>query len=159
MGEGDKQSAESNGERLLQVEVYKTIFETWRFQVNSYWQRSSYFAAFETATIAGVWGILEANRLWTGLAFSVLGLALTLIWFLNNRATHSYVLYWWSALKGVEEKLTLKKCGTDFVTQHEGSGGMVPYRILIQSVPGIFTVAWATLLVWGLEKLYMSLHP
>jgi hypothetical protein len=93
------------------------------------------------------------------LAFSVLGLALTLVWFLNNSATHKYVLHWWSALKALEEKLGLKKYGMDFVSQHEGSGGMVPYRYLVQSVPGIFSVAWATLAVWGLYKLCLRLHP
>jgi hypothetical protein len=34
------------------LEVYKTLFETWRFEVNSHWQRSSYFAAFETVAVA-----------------------------------------------------------------------------------------------------------
>lgn len=34
------------------MEVYKTVFETWRAQVDSYWQRSNYFAAFETAALA-----------------------------------------------------------------------------------------------------------
>jgi hypothetical protein len=157
-GSGTEHLAETEEKQSVNVEVYKTIFETWRFQVDSYWQRSSYFAAFETATIAGVWGVLEANRLWTGLTFSVLGLALTLIWFLNNAATHKYVLHWWNALKTVEEKLSLKNYGTDFVTQHEGSGGMVPYRILIQSVPGIFTLAWAALFAWGLYKLCQRIH-
>jgi hypothetical protein len=34
------------------LDLYKIIFETWRSQVDSSWQRSNYFAAFETAPSA-----------------------------------------------------------------------------------------------------------
>ena len=50
---------ERDGEQLFTV--YQQLFETWRSQVDSYWQRSNYFAAFETAAIAGCWHILTAK--------------------------------------------------------------------------------------------------
>ncbi len=37
------------------MEVYKTISDTWRSQVDSSWQRSTYFAAFEIAALGGCW--------------------------------------------------------------------------------------------------------
>ena len=56
-------------ERPASMEVYKTIFETWRSQVDSYWQRNTYFAAFETAALAGCWYLVEhSHREWAGLS-------------------------------------------------------------------------------------------
>ncbi len=46
----------------IELEVYRTTFETWRFEVDSYWQRNSYFAAFETAAITGCWYLLEKDK-------------------------------------------------------------------------------------------------
>ncbi len=62
------------------MEVYKTIFDTWRSQVDSSWQRSSYFAAFEIAAVGGCWLLVSGlTRLpvGAGIVFSV-GLLLDL---------------------------------------------------------------------------------
>lgn len=45
--------------RSAELEVYRNAYETWRFEVDSYWQRNAYFAAFETAAIGGCWYLLE----------------------------------------------------------------------------------------------------
>ena len=43
----------------MRQEAYRTIFETWRYEVDSYWQRNNYFAAFETAALAGCWYVVD----------------------------------------------------------------------------------------------------
>jgi hypothetical protein len=60
------------------LEVYRNAYDTWRFEVDSYWQRNVYFAAFETAAIGGCWYLLEHQKLSIGLVFAVLGTGLTL---------------------------------------------------------------------------------
>jgi hypothetical protein len=62
-----------------ELEVYRNVYETWRFEVDSYWQRNIYFAAFETAAIGGCWYLLEHQRLVMGLVFAALGTGLTLL--------------------------------------------------------------------------------
>jgi hypothetical protein len=49
-------------ELALRQEVYKEAFETWRYEVNSYWQRNNYFSAFEIAAIAGCWYVVEHSH-------------------------------------------------------------------------------------------------
>ena len=68
----------------LKHDIYKEIFDTWRYEVDSYWQRNNYFAAFETAALAGCWYVIEQHHLWVGLAFSLLGLASAVIWRLTR---------------------------------------------------------------------------
>lgn len=131
--------------------VYEQLFETWRSQVDSYWQRSNYFAAFETAAIAGCWHILTVEHRvpWAGCTMSGLGIVLTIVWFCNNQKTHKYVLHWWNALEKIEDKVGLRPYEADFVTRQKG-GGFPRYSYLLQAVPVIFLVAWAALFVWSL---------
>ena len=69
------------------LDVYKSLFETWRFQVNSHWQRSSFFAAFETVALAACWKLFadKPNTCTAilGVVLAVLGFFLTVVWFLN----------------------------------------------------------------------------
>ena len=144
-------------EHQRMVELYKTIFETWRFQINSYWQRSSYFAAFETAAIFGCWHLIVGTppHLKAGALVSILGAVLTIIWLINNHKTHKYVDYWWIALGKIEGKLALPLSTVDgkqqeqsdfaFVGRHTGSG-QPPYTWVVQSVPVLFFVVWLALL-------------
>lgn len=102
------------------MEVYKTIFETWRSQVNSYWQRSNYFAAFETAAIAGCWHLASSSRLLeagASVGLCVLGIWLTVVWYLSNDKTHTYVRHWWNAIGKLEEQVGLAP--NDFARQLE----------------------------------------
>jgi hypothetical protein len=139
------------GEQLFKV--YEELFETWRSQVDSYWQRSNYFAAFETVAIAGCWHVLNVEhvgrQLWAGSMMSVLGIALTIVWLFNNSKTHGYVLYWWESLKDIEMKAGLTTQQLDYVKRQEG-GGFPRYSCLLQAVPAIFLVAWLALFVWSL---------
>jgi len=127
------------------MEIYKTIFETWRSQVDSWWQRSNYFAAFELAALAGCWHLVESGHLWTALLGSILGISLTIVWWSSNSAVHNYVDYWWASIRKIEQKVSLQDEGFDFVGQHPGSHGWVRYSRLVQIVPGLFMAAWIVL--------------
>jgi hypothetical protein len=135
------------------IEIYKTLFTVWSAQVDSYWQRSNYFAAFETAAIAGAWYLNENRNFKAEMGLGLLGIALTIIWLLSNSATHNYVSYWWDALQNTEKHLGLQQDGLGFVTNHPGSGGAIPYSTLVQLVPAIFGVAWICLLVRDAARL------
>ena|ERR1035437_2627654 len=86
---------------ITEDEAYKIAFETWRFQVNSYWTRNSYFALFETAAVAGVWKLIDGHGV-TAAMFSLLCGFLIFIWGSNNRRSHEYIRYWWEQLKQLE---------------------------------------------------------
>lgn len=79
------------------AELYKETFATWRFQIESYWARNTYFASFETAAIAGDW-VVGAGHHWTAMVGAVGGLLLTVVWTLNCLKQHAYVRFWWAKL-------------------------------------------------------------
>lgn len=135
----------------IHLEVYKTAFETWRYEVDSYWQRNNYFAAFETAALAGCWYVVEHEQPWPGLAFSILGLISAIIWFITSLAVLSYVRYWWSAVQAVEFQLPLKGSGLDFATRHPGSG-LHPSRLVL-AIPLLFGAAWIVILIYSIHGL------
>jgi hypothetical protein len=148
---------------------YELTFETWRFQVDSYWQRSSYFAAFETAALAGVWEIITSRHWYTALIFSILGLVLTRVWFLNNQKTHAYVRYWWEALGKMESHLepiagsgqASKWAHPKLISEYDQNAAelkinrceCVPYSSLVQRIPKVFAVAWGWLILQSLLLL------
>jgi hypothetical protein len=135
----------------LKHEVYKTIFETWRYEVDSYWQRNNYFAAFETVALAGCWYVVEHCHLWSGLAFAFLGAASTVVWFITSLAVHSYIKYWWKSIKKIETELLLKDSRFDFATEHPGSG--LHPSLWVHVVPILFLAAWAVILVFAIHGL------
>jgi hypothetical protein len=135
----------------LNQEVYKTIFETWRYEVNSYWQRNSYFAAFEVAALAGCWHVVEQAHRWSGLAFSFAGLVSTVAWLVTSVAVHRYISYWWESIKHIEGKLLLVDSGFDFAKKHPGSG-LHPSR-WVHVIPVLFMGAWVVILVFAIRCL------
>ena len=138
------------------VEVYKSLFETWRFEVNSHWQRSSYFAAFETVAIAACWKLLHnsSDSTWAGIVLSLLGILLTAVWYLNNSKTHFYAVYWLEKVAVIENKLLVRgEEGIDFASQIlSRKRDRIRHRHLVQAVPVIFFVAWVILLFFGIHK-------
>ncbi len=44
-------------------DTLKLALETWRFQIDSYWTRNSYFVTFHTAIVAAVWEITKSKDL------------------------------------------------------------------------------------------------
>ena len=134
------------------LEVYKAIFETWRYEVDSYWQRNSYFAAFETAALAGCWYVVEHLYRWPGLVFSLAGLTSAIIWWVTSIAVHRYVRYWWNAIQSIERKLSLKDQGLDFASKHPGSG-LHPSKLVL-TIPILFAAAWIAIVVVAIRCLF-----
>jgi hypothetical protein len=135
----------------LKHEVYRTIFETWRYEVDSYWQRNNYFAAFETAAIAGCWYVVEHAHPWSGLAFSFLGFASTIVWLITSIAVHRYVDYWWRSIQKIEEELSLEGDGLDFATKHPGSH--LHPSVLVHFIPALFAAGWLVILALSIHCL------
>jgi hypothetical protein len=127
------------------LEVYKTLFETWRFEVNSHWQRSSYFAAFETVAVAACWKLLgDTKSVWAGIVLAVLGILLTEIWRRNNQKTHFYAVYWLGKVAEIEKRLSVEaKESLTFAAEilHRPRNGWIRHRHLVQAVPMIFFLA------------------
>jgi hypothetical protein len=132
-------------------EVYRTIFETWRYEVDSYWQRNNYFAAFETAALAGCWYVVEHAHPKFGPAFSLLGLVSTIVWLITSIAVHRYVDYWWNSIQKIEGQLSLEKDGLDFATKHPGS--RLHPSILVHFIPALFAAGWIVILVFSIHSV------
>lgn len=137
------------------IKLYNSLFETWRFEVNSHWQRSSYFAAFETVAVGACWKVLQDAYVVTAIIFSMMGLLLTTIWLFNNKKTHYYAIYWLKKVAWVERKL-VERTGeqVDFAAQilSRPRGNLVRHRRLVQAVPIIFYVIWLGLFAIAIAK-------
>jgi hypothetical protein len=147
------------------LEVYKTLFETWRFQVNSHWQRSSFFSAFETVALAASWKLFtdktDAGAAFLGALLACLGLVLTLVWFLMSDRTHQYARYWLKSVGEVEAKLMERsnESGVDFARKifddrrSTITKSIFAHHALERAVPSLFVIAWITLLLFGIGHL------
>lgn len=138
-------------EQHLRLEIYKSTVEIWRFEVDSYWQRNKYFAAFETAAIAGCWYLNEHQRFGFETLFSVLGLILTGLWIWSNVGVHRYIRYWWKSFRDAEVSLGLESHGLHFATRYKGSG--VKPSWAIQLIPWVFALAWSGLVFYAICHL------
>jgi hypothetical protein len=143
-------------ELALRQEVYREVLQTWRYEVDSYWQRNNYFSAFETAAIAGCWYVVEHSHPWVASAFSILGATSAVIWLITSVAVHKYVNYWWNAIKDVESSLSLGERNLNFATKHQGSG--LHPSVLVQLVPCLFIAAWLVVLIVSLHYLCTCLR-
>lgn len=144
-------SVSERPKRDVLQEVYGEIFATWRYEVDSYWQRNNYFAAFETAALAGCWYVVEHGHGLSGLGFSVLGLASTIIWLITSIAVHSYIRYWWSSIQETERKLLRTDNGLHFATNHPGSG--LHPSFFVHTIPVLFMTAWIVILIVAARQL------
>jgi hypothetical protein len=138
------------------LEVYKALFETWRFEVNSHWQRSSYFAAFETVAVAACWKLLDGGRsAWAGLVLAVLGIGLTEIWRRNNNKTHLYAVYWLKRVTDLETRISERTGETiDFATAilNRPRTDRIRHRDLVQAVPMLFFATWLMMLLMEISR-------
>jgi len=154
-------------------DVYKLFFENWRFQVSSGWQRTNYFAAFETALILATGKIILDGHSILGLVVCVFGLLLTCIWILNDMKVWAYISYWWKTLGAIEKSLwpggrapaspgtvpSGSKDGEllrDFVSNYDHNAvciykinkcDSISYHRLMRAVPCLFAAAWVLGLV------------
>lgn len=146
------------------LEAYKISFETWRFQVESYWTRTSYFAVFEAAAAAGAWKLTEGHGV-TAALFSLLSLALTMVWMSNNRRSHEYVRFWWEQIIEIEKlvskhtaNIAAPPLASDFERwrtkyRREGRSREFGYAKMIRLVPYIFAAGWLYVLGFNLRNV------
>jgi hypothetical protein len=150
-------------------EAYKIALENWRFQVNSYWTRNSYFAAFETALTFGVWQISERHS-WLGAGFGLLGVTLSVAWFLNSDRLHEYITFYWERSIELERQVLLASSskGEDLSQRlflvsgfdawraerlHHAPRLRIRYSSLVQCVPLLFMIAWAMIIAFNVHQL------
>jgi hypothetical protein len=140
------------------MEVYKAIFDTWRSQVDSSWQRSNYFAAFEIAALGGCWLLVSDEKrllpVVAGIAFSIGGLCLTWIWYRSTQKTQAYVRHWWDSLIEIENGLALNAYA---FAQRLETKGKDEYRKLLKKIPLLFGIAWVLLLIVAVGRLTSAL--
>jgi hypothetical protein len=109
-------TADKNEDTLIQL--YWAILETWSAQVDSYWTRANYFAAFEIAAIAGTWVVLNAGDFYVGHWLLLLAIFLTASWIFSNVRSHDYVRYWWKVLEDIEGREEWKR-KPEYVSAYE----------------------------------------
>src|SRR6266478_7608344 len=78
---------------------YQIAFQVWQFHVNSYWQRNSYFAAFQSVALAAAWRIVGYR---SAIVLCAAGILLVLVWYMNNLIIGSYIRSWWGTIEALE---------------------------------------------------------
>jgi hypothetical protein len=152
------------------AERFASAMSAWKFQVNSYWTRNSYFAVFETAAAAGVWKLIEDKHWWTSLAFSVGLVVLTCIWFFNNMRIHEYIRYWWKSAGEAEKAYAIfgdnpREATSkwillvhDYESRRPNQNASIPYHLSIQAIPVLFLLCWVWTAGMSLASLACSYH-
>ncbi len=128
----------------------KLALDVWRFQIDSYWTRNSYFVTFHTAIMAAVWEItknkdLPCSRRLAAEGFCYAGMFLALLWLVNNIRVHQYILYWWRKAEGIEKLLG----GPEYARLVLGYDKhrlpkLIPgdYHLWMNSIPVLFLIVW-----------------
>jgi hypothetical protein len=140
-------------ERSLQ-EDFKTALNIWQFQINSFWSRNSFFAAFHSAIMAAVWQIsknasmMAPGRRLAATGFCYAGIFLSLVWLVNNVRVHQYIVYWWTRASSIE-KLLNREENARLVQGYEGRrpGKLVPgqYHVWMNLSPVLFIGVWVVI--------------
>jgi hypothetical protein len=142
-----------------QFEIYRLMVETWKWQINSNWHRTDYFAAFQTALLLATGKVLLDRHFCAGLTASAFGLALNIGWILNDRKTGAYTAYWRKAAESLEAELPLPlKFVSESVYEEKALDWQVrvvrpKYSHLMWYVRLLFTGAWVALIG------YIALRP
>ena len=152
------------------AERFESAMSAWRFQVDSYWTRNSYFAVFETAAAAGIWKLIDDKHWWTSLAFSAGLLVLTRIWLFSNKRLHEYIIYWWKRAEAAEKSYTqsgdnLHKATLgwvflvhDYESNRPNQDASIPYHLSIQIIPWLFLLGWVWTAGMSLIDLACNCH-
>jgi len=145
-----EQTPDKNEDTIIQL--YWAVLEAWSAQVDSYWTRANYFAAFEIAAIAGTWVVLNACDFRVGHWLLLLAVFLTASWIFSNVKSHDYVTYWWKVLEEIEGREEWKK-KPEYVSKYEVRRkkrpvlGKLPYSFFTNwLVPIFFFIVWVCLL-------------
>jgi len=131
-------------------DTLKLALDAWRFQIDSYWTRNSYFVTFHTAIMAAVWEITknkdlpDSRRLAAG-GFCYAGMILALLWLVNNIRVHQYILYWWRKAEGIEKLLGGPE-DARLVLGYDKHRlpKLIPgdYHLWMNSIPVLFLIVW-----------------
>lgn len=134
------------------IKLYSSLLETWQFQVNSHWQRSSFFAAFETVAVGACWKLLAGKSSGWSTTLAAFGILLTAIWYLINNKSHSYAEYWLRAVSDMEKRFAANDpqlaYATALLTRPRNS--WIRHRYLEKAVPALFLAIWTILFVDGI---------
>jgi hypothetical protein len=84
------------------------MVETRRWQIDSNWRRTAYFAAFQTPLRLAARSAFMDKYFWASIATSAFGFLLNLGWILNDRKTGAYTDYWRRAAESIEDNLPLR---------------------------------------------------
>ena len=136
------------------AERFGAAIETWRFEVNSYWTRNSYFALFQGGAFVAIWTLLQTQYRVTTVVMSLLGVLLTIVWFVNNSRMHEYVEYWWDRTGEIETEFEVKierRLVSDYETRRKHKH-CVPYSTLVQLAPCLFMCGWFWMFCLSLSK-------
>jgi hypothetical protein len=126
-------------------ERFNACLNTWQSQVASYWQRTSYFALFETAAITATWKVIESGHWVTSIFACAAGLFLTRVWYLSNSRMWEYVTYWWTRAAAIEKSWELA-ADSQLVEGYEQR--RIPKNIVgdysdwVQRIPRLFAGIW-----------------
>jgi len=144
---------------------YQIAVDTWKFQVEQYWTRSSYYVVFELALAAGIWKIFGEKHWFTSGFVSIGAVLFTALWILNNERLNEYISYYWRRLKAIEETLNIPHENQIFHRIHHKDGlgeRRYPgsYRTYGRPLPPIFLAGWAYMTVWSfqLALCYLPCH-
>ena len=135
-------------------------FEAWKFQIDAFWTRTSYFALFELAFAAGLWKVFDSGHWITSAGMAVGSILVTCIWIINNSRLHEYILYYSDRVKHFEGAVGIDTQNTIFTRFESNRQKCFPgsYHMYIQVVPLIFIVGWLYMLVWSAYKLLCIAH-
>jgi hypothetical protein len=147
------------GKGISEETIYTTAFEAWKFQVDQYWTRSSYYVVFELALAAGIWKVFEEKHWWTSALMSIGAAIFTTLWVLNNERLNEYISYYWKRLHELEETFGIEeKAGIFSIIFHDGQleKRRYPgsYRRYGRLLPPVFLAGWLWMLAWSALLLY-----
>ena len=146
--------------------LHRLAFDAWKFQVEQYWTRSSYYVVFQLAFAAGIWKIFEAHHRVTSAFLSLGAIVFTALWVLNNERLNEYINYYWRRLKEIDAAVVTDEKLQVFAGIHRTKGlekrrYVGNYRQYARALPPIFFAGWVYMLVWSLLSIvpYCLMHP
>ncbi|MDE1162555.1 MAG: hypothetical protein PW792_11505 [Acidobacteriaceae bacterium] len=153
-------SEHKEGHAVSSDRSYQTAVEVWKFQVEQYWTRSSYYVVFELALAAGIWKIFDERHWFTSGFLSLGAILFTVLWLLNNERLNDYINYYWRRLKAIEPELGIPVERQIFACIHnldglKRRGRRLSYRFYGQLLPPIFLFAWVYMSTWS---FLLALH-
>ncbi|MFC6647319.1 hypothetical protein ACFQBQ_17430 [Granulicella cerasi] len=159
IGVNQSMSEPSPPNTILVNTSYQVAVDTWKFQVEQYWTRSSYYVVFELALAAGIWKVFDEKHWFTSGFLSVGAILFTVLWVLNNERLNEYISYYWKRLKDVENDLKIPREYQIFHRIHDADGlgkrrydGS--YRTYGRMLPRIFFIGWLYMAVWSFQLAF-----